>query len=153
MGELSKPGDHTVAVAALVRKRRDIAFKIAEMERDTEAVRATPVHIDAVIRLFAPDLPPDVLPERQRRPRQLDYFAHGEITRRVLDMLRAGGEIQAIDVARQAMADKGLNFEGDRRTRIEFARRITMQLNHMARRGMVEKVGSGRGVRWKLNVT
>jgi hypothetical protein len=150
MGDLSKPGDHVVTVAALIRLRRDIAFRITELEKQTEAVRADLVHIDAVIRMFAPKLDPDQIPERQRRPRRLEYFAHGEISRRCLDTLRMLGTIAAVEVARQAMADKGLSFEGDRRTRIEFCRRITMQLSAMARKGVVAKVGFGRGVRWKI---
>ena len=66
--------------------------------------------------------------------------------------LRGGnhGEIAAIDVVRKAMADKGLSFDGDRRTRTEFARRITMQLNGMARQGKITKLGFGRSVRWRL---
>jgi hypothetical protein len=92
--------------------------------------------------MFAPDLPSDASPERRRHPRRLDYFAHGEITRRVLEMLRVGGTIQAIDVAKQAMEEKGLSFE-DRPVRTEFYRRITMQLNHMRRQRKVEKIGEG----------
>lgn len=149
MGELSNPGEHKVAVAALVRLRKDTAFRVTELERQTEAVRADLVHIDAVIRMLAPHLQPDELPERQRRPRRLEYFAHGEISRRILDTLREKEPIEAIDVARKALADKGLSIE-DRPVRIEFCRRISMQLQHMARKGVVERVGLGRGVRWRL---
>lgn len=153
MGELSKPGEHKIAVGTLVRLRRDVAFRIAELEKQTEAVRADLVHIDAVIRLLAPHLAPDELPERQRRPRRLEYFAHGEISRRILDTLRdADGPVAAIDVARRALADKGLSFE-DRPVRTEFCRRITMQFRHMARKGAVEKVGFGRGVRWRISAS
>jgi hypothetical protein len=34
--------------------------------------------------------------------------------------------------------------------RIEFARCIAMQLNSVARKAEVVKVGTGRGVRWRL---
>lgn len=78
-----------------------MAFHITELEQQTEAARADLIHLDAVIRLFAPELAPDALPARQRHPRRLDYFAHGEIARRVLDMLRVGGTVAAID-GRQA---------------------------------------------------
>ena len=140
-------------VAALVRLRKDTAFRIVEMEKQTEGVRADLVHIDAVLRMFAPELDLDTLPLRLHRPHRLDYFSHGEISRRVFDCLREnGGEIAAIDVVRKAMADKGLSFDGDRRTRTEFARRITMQLNGMARQGKIAKVGFGRSVRWRIKV-
>lgn len=149
MGELAKPGEHRVAVAALVRLRADTAFRVNELEKQTEAARADLVHIDAVIRMLAPQLDPDDIPERQRRPRRLEYFAHGELTRRILDAARENETVAAVDVARQALADKGLSFE-DRPVRTEFCRRITMQLRHMNRKGVVEKVGFGRGVRWRL---
>lgn len=149
MGELAKPGEHRVAIAALVRLRADTAFRVNELEKQTEAARADLVHIDAVIRMLAPQLDPDHIPERQRRPRRLEYFAHGEITRRILDLLRENETVAAIDVARQALADKGLSFE-DRPVRTEFCRRITMQAAHMARKGTLEKVGFGRSVRWRL---
>jgi uncharacterized membrane protein len=152
MGELAKPGENRVAVAALVRLRRDVAFQLAEIEKTTERVRADLVHIDAVIRMLAPGLDIDELPERQRRPRRLEYFAHGEITRRILDLLRDNETIAAVDVARRALADKGLSFE-DRPVRTEFCRRITMQFTHMARKRVVAKVGFGRGVRWRLAPT
>lgn len=103
MGELSKPGEHRVAVAALVRLRADTAFRVGELEKQTEAARADLIHIDAVIRMLAPQLDPDDIPERQRRPRRLEYFAHGEITRRILDALRPGGVAAAIDVAKVAL--------------------------------------------------
>jgi hypothetical protein len=96
---------------------------------------------------------PEQIPPQTRKPRQLAYFGHGEITRRALDMLRAGGTVTSLDIAKQAMADKGLSFEGDRRTRTEFCRRITMQLTNMAHKGTVTKIGAGRGSRWTLGVT
>ena len=141
---------NVVVLAALIQKRRDTAFQITQMERDIETVRADLVHLDAVIRLFAPDVSPEDIPTPTRKPRQLAYFSHGEITRRVLDMLRVGGTVQAIDIAKRAMEDKGLSFEGDRRTRMDFSRRITLQLTNMARKGTVEKIGVGRGSRWRL---
>jgi predicted transcriptional regulator len=142
-------GEHANLVKTLLRKRRDIAFHVTEIERQAEAVRADLVHIDAVIRMFAPDIAPDALPKRERHPRRLDYFAHGEITRRIYDMMRGGGTVAAIAVAKRAIEEKGLSFE-DRRVRTEFCRRITMQLNHMRRERKVEKIGMGRGVKWKL---
>ena len=97
-----------VVLDALIKKRRETAFRVTEMEREIETVRADLVHIDAVIRMFAPDVSPEAIPPQLRKPRQLAYFSHGEITRRALDMLRAGGTVQAVDIAKQAMADKGL---------------------------------------------
>jgi hypothetical protein len=59
-------------------------------------------------------------------------------------MLRDGATLFASDIARQAMTDKELNYETERQLRIEFTRWITNQLNAMARKGEVAKIGSGR---------
>jgi hypothetical protein len=142
-------GQHANLVKTLLRKRRDVEFRIGEIEREAEAMRADLMHLDAVIRIFAPDIEPAALPPRLRHPRRLEYFSHGEITRRILDMLRVGGTVATIDVAKKAMEDKELSFE-DRRLRTEFCRRITMQLNHMRRERKVERIGEGRGSRWRL---
>jgi hypothetical protein len=144
--------DQPIALAALLRKRRDVAFEVAELERATEAKRQDLIHIDAVIRLFAPELDLANTPERKRKPRRLAYFGHGEISRRCLDMLRGGATLAASDIARQAMTDKELNWETERSMRIEFTRRITSQLNAMARKSEIAKIGSGRGVRWQLPI-
>src|SRR5205823_816342 len=111
---MSGKSKNVIVLAALIKKRRETAFCVTEMERETETVRADLVHIDAVIRPFAPNVSPEDIPPQTRRPRQLAYFSHGEITRRALDMLRAGGSVTSLDIAKQAMADKGFSFEGDR---------------------------------------
>ncbi len=111
MDETDLRGEHANLIKILLRKRGDIAFHITELERQGEGVRADLAHIDAVIRLFAPDIAPDAMPERLRHPRRLNYFAHGEITRRVYDMMRGGGTVAAIDVAKQAIEEKSLSFE------------------------------------------
>jgi hypothetical protein len=141
---------HPIVVAALSRKRRDIAFEIGELEREAEVKRQELIHLDAVLRMFAPDTDPEAVPARLRRPRRRDYFAHGEMSRRCFDMLRDGSALAAADIAKQAMTDKGLSFEGEPHLRKEFVRRFTMQLNSMARKGDIQKIGHGRGVRWRL---
>ena len=149
MDETDLRGEHANLIKTLLRKRRDVAFHITELESEVETTRADLAHLDAVIRMFAPDIPPNLLPKRLHRPRQLHCFAHGEITRRVYDMLRGGNTIQAIDVARRAMEEKELPL-GDKKLTTEVSRRVAMQLNHMRRDGKVERIGRGRGARWRL---
>jgi|SRR5579863_5773329 len=89
--------ENVIAVTALARLRRDVAFRIAELEKRTEGARADLVHIDAVIRMLAPTFDPTAIAERKRHPRRLEYFSHGEISRRCFDALRDGATIQAVD--------------------------------------------------------
>ena len=65
-------GQYANLIKTLLRKRRDVAFHITELEQQAEAARADLIHLDAVIRLFAPEVEPDALPARQRHPRRLD---------------------------------------------------------------------------------
>lgn len=74
----------------MIRKRRDTTFEIGQLERRTEAKRQDLIHLNAVIRLFAPNIDPSSTSVRRHNLRRLAYFAHGEITRRCLDMARNG---------------------------------------------------------------
>lgn len=65
-------------------------------------------------------------------------------------MLRERAVIASADVAIAAMRDKGVDPESDPATRTDFVRRVSMQLNDMARKGKVEKIGSYRQAKWKL---
>ncbi len=41
-------------------------------------------------------------------------------------------------------------FDRDPSTRTDLARRVTMQLGDMARKGKVERIGKGWALRWRL---
>src|SRR6266852_4785950 len=115
-----------------------------------ERLQAELAHLDAVLRMFRPDLQASGLPVRHRRPTKSPYFRHGELTQRIFDALRERGEIASADVAVAAMRDKGLDPNNDPVTRTDFVRRVGLQLNDMARKGKVERIGKGRALRWRL---
>lgn len=140
----------TIAANALVKKRADILFEIAEAEKRIERLRTELVHLDAVLRMFRPNFAAEGLPVRHRRPTKSPYFSHGELTQRIFDALRENREIAAADVAAQAMRDKGLHPDNDPETRTDFVRRVGLQLNDMARKGKVARSGKGRMLRWQL---
>jgi hypothetical protein len=157
MGELSEPGDNKVAVNALIRKRAEIAGKIRELEHQTDQLRAEMVHVDSVLRLFAPDIEVEKIPAKLRTPRRSEYFARGELTRICLDALRNAAESsegwltgEAITI--NIMRDKGLDPVRDRRLRADFHCRILQTLDALERRyGTVVKSGQGRsGVSWRI---
>jgi hypothetical protein len=68
-------------------KRSEVAGLIADLERMTAPQRADLVHVDAVLRLYAPELEPDCIPSRAVRRRN-GWFQPGELVRMVLDILR-----------------------------------------------------------------
>jgi hypothetical protein len=74
-------------VAALRDKRAELSGSIADLEKRIGQHRADLLHVDAVLRLFAPDLEPaTILPKAVRRPS--GWFRPGELARMVLDVLR-----------------------------------------------------------------
>ena len=134
MGELSEPGEHKVAINALVRKRAEIAGQIRELEHQTDQLRAEMIHVDSVLRLFAPDIETEKIPARQRTPRRSEYFARGELTRICFDALREAAErgegwLTAEEITLSTMQAKGLDPARDRRLRADFHRRILQTLD------------------------
>jgi hypothetical protein len=93
VGEASEAtSDHKVAINALVRKRAEIAGQIRELERQTYQLRAEMIHVDSVLRLFAPDIETEKIPAKLRSPQRSEYFARGELTRICLNSLRDASE-------------------------------------------------------------
>lgn len=67
----------------------------------------------------------------------------------IYNALREHGTVSANDLAEAAAQAKEV-AETDRQTRREFVNRFHNMLHHMRRRGKLEKIGHGPGVRWKL---
>jgi hypothetical protein len=141
-------------VAALVRKRAEVAGEIEATRRRLDQLRADLVHIDAVLRLFDAAAEPDAIPAK--RPwRRSGWFGDGELPRRVLDTLRAATPepLGAGEIATRIMAEKGLE-PGDTRA-LELIRRSVTAYLRNRKDGLVRRVappGGGRDVRWRLGV-
>lgn len=146
---LPLPDNQPVAVNALRNKRAEITGLIAMHERETERLRAELVHLDSTLRLFDPGTDPAVIEPLRRFPRRTEYFARGEVTRRIYDALRAAPEVRAQDLAEAAMHDKGLP-ETDRAQRREFVNRFLNVMGDMKRRGKLSKIGRAPSVKWKI---
>jgi hypothetical protein len=147
----------TFLINALIRKRSEIHRAITDLERQASQLCADLAHIDATLRMLDPELEIETLPVRGPRPKRSKYFSHGEITRRCLEALRdasGDGWLSGDDIAVQAMRDKKLDPERDKRLRADFMKRILQTLDSLERRyGRVIKSGTGRGIRWRLAPT
>lgn len=141
--------EHPIAVAALQRKRGEIAGIIADMEKQLAAHRADLVHIDNALRLMNSPIPGDAIPARRPRPRNTGYFTHGELSRRIYDALRTRETVSAAELADLALVDKRIEDAGVRAT---FVGRFLVRLDQMALRGHIERIGGGQGVRWRLTL-
>jgi hypothetical protein len=136
-------------VSALVNKRAEIVGMITRTERQLGQFRADLVHLDATIRLFAPEMEPKTIPAKRIRQSDL-WFEQGELSRRVLDALRRAGEpIRAPDLVKAVMIDKGL----DPADRPSFARvqwKVRDTLTRLNKRGLLASDGTGHGVLWRI---
>jgi hypothetical protein len=118
-------------------------------QREIDRLRSTLIHLDATLLLFDPGIDPKDIAPRKRNPKRLHYFGPGEQSRRVLEAIRDHGSISARELALAAMADKGFP-ETDRQVRREFIARFMKALHNQVRRGTIERIGNGRGVRFKV---
>ena len=65
-------------------------------------------------------------------------------------MLRERGTVKADDIAGPAMRKKYLDPETDRKSRNKFIRRILVSLHELRKANVIDKVGHGCGVVWRL---
>jgi hypothetical protein len=137
----------TFLLSGLKEKRSAIVGQIADLYQQIDKLQAALVHVDGVLQLYG--LEPSEIPTKGRMPVRSTYFGRNEISRRCREMLRLKGVIRADDVAVQAMLDKRLDPEKNRKIRTDFSRRILVTLHDLRKADMIEKVGHGRGVQWR----
>jgi hypothetical protein len=138
---------NTYIISGLREKRSAIAGQIIDLRRQADKLQADLFHIDSVLKMYG--LVPEEIPTKGRMPVRSAYFGRNEISRRCRDLLREKGTIRADDVTVQAMREKGLDPEKDRKARSDFTRRILVSLHDLMKAGQVQRIGQGRGVRWQ----
>lgn len=97
-------------VTGLVAKRSELAGLVAHHQREIERIGGDLRHLDATIKLFAPDM--DLRGVRSKEHRQRNnYFKPGEAPRVVLDVLRQAGQpLTSRKIAEQVMTAKGIEL-------------------------------------------
>ena len=149
MAKLPLPDEQPVAVNALRNMRSRIAGEIEMHSREIDRLRAELVHIDATMRLFDPETDPNDVPALRRYPRRTEWFARGEVTQRIYEAFRDAETIWPREIARAAMAVKGVP-DTDKAIVRDIIGRFTNVCYDLTRRGQLVKVGNGQGARWKL---
>jgi hypothetical protein len=137
-------------ISALREKRALVAGLIEKLERKLEQHRADLTHVDGVLRLFQPDRDPDEIKPKRSYAKRTRYFARNALARLCMDALRdAPGLITTNEIAHQVSAAKG--FEAaDSTLRTAIRDQLLTVLRTARKRGTVEQMGLGRGLRWKL---
>src|ERR1700739_2414702 len=136
-------------ISALREKRALVAGLIEKLGRKLEQHRADLTHIDGVLRLFQPDRDPgEIKPKRTYAAR---YFARNELSRLVIDALRAAdGALMTTDtIAGRIIEAKSFDAAAPALRKVTGAQALAL-LRSFRKRGMVEQVGLGRGVGWKM---
>jgi hypothetical protein len=139
-----------LALAALVRKRAELAGDIEAGLARIARQRAELVHLDAVIRLLDPAAEPEAIRPKIPRNNGCDWFGRGELARMAFDALRGAPKpLSAVDIARTVLARKGMEPVD-----VVALRRVKNMVDAMLRRregGLVERVVYGpRSVGWKV---
>ena len=136
-------------ISALRAKRAEVAGLIDSLERQIGQCRANLIHLDAVLRLYQPERDPtEIKPKRSVHRNR--YFASGELARMCLEAFRDAAEPLPIpDIVARVIAAKGFDA-GDRMLQVAIGELVKATLAPMRRRGVVDKIGRARGVRWKL---
>jgi hypothetical protein len=138
-------------ISALREKRALVAGLIEKLERKLEQHRADLTHIDGVLRLFQPEHDPASIKPKRPYARRTRYFARNELSRLCMDALRAadGALLTTDDFAGQVIEAKGFDA-ADAVLRKAIGDQSLAVMRSFRKRGMVEQIGLGRGVRWKL---
>ena len=135
-------------VAALKDKRAELSGSIADLEKRIGQHRADLLHVDAVLRLFAPEFEPStILPRAVRRANS--WFKPGELARLLLEVLRtAPAALSVRDITVQVMERRGLDPE-DART-VELLRKLVSNALNRQAADLVERIQDGVVVTWQV---
>ena len=95
-----------IVVTQLIAKRSELAGLIDAKRGELNAILRDLDHIDAVIKLFAPEKVPELLPVKRRASDRT--FARHELTRRIFNILReAERPMTAREITDRIIEDKG----------------------------------------------
>jgi len=152
MVKLPLSDEQPIAVNALRNMRSRIAGEVEMHSREIDRLRAELVHLDATMQLFDPETEPSDVPALRRYPRRTGWFARGEMTRRLYEAFREEGVIWPREVAKRAIADKGIS-ETDKKVAQEIISTFAHTASYLTRCGKLVKIGNGAEARWKLAPT
>jgi hypothetical protein len=139
-------------ISALREKRALVAGLIEKLERKLEQHRADLTHIDGVLRLFQPDRDPGEIKPKRTYARRTRYFARNELSRLCMDALRAadGASLTTDEIAGRIIEAKAFDA-ADAALRKAIGDQALALLRSFRKRGTVEQIGLGRGVRWRFS--
>ncbi len=141
--------EHEHVLSGLIRKRAEIAGELEAAQSRLRQLVLAVDHVDATIRLFAPDMDLEAIPVRPVPPRHA--ATSGQVTRPVLDALRNTTQAMTTrDLAFHIMRGRGLNVEDAQLVRL-MVRRVGSTLRQLRDRGALHATaGAGGVMSWRL---
>ena len=135
--------EHAPILHGLVRKRAEVAGQIERCRAELRDLQASAAHIDATIRLFNPDVRIEAIkPKRELAPHAA---LHGEVTRAVIDALRAADvPLTSRELAAEVIDARDLDG-ADRALEVTMAKRVRACLRLHRLKGRVFAVDLGDG--------
>src|SRR3954468_8049199 len=137
-----------LVVGGLKEKRAELSGIITDLEMRINQHRADLVHVDAVLRLFAPDITPETIVAKAPRRRN-EWFPPGELSRMVLDILRsAPAPLSIKDITVEVWLRRVLD-PLDARTS-ELLRKLFNNALNRQPAGLLERIADGPAVTWRV---
>jgi hypothetical protein len=132
---------------ALRNKRAELAGTLIQLEQQLVRQRADLTHLDATMRLFDPDIQPNEIPSKQRRPHSA-WFRHGECLRLIYDELRdAPQPMTTRELTERIVRVKAIPADDDR-CRELMQKTLLSSLNRA--KETIARIESGGVVSWRL---
>jgi hypothetical protein len=132
---------------ALRNKRAELAGTLIQLEQQLVRQRADLTHLDATMRLFDPDIQPNEIPSKQRRPHSA-WFRHGECLRLIYDELRdAPQPMTTRELTERIVRVKAIPADDDR-SRELMQKTLLSSLNRA--KETIARIENGGVVSWRL---
>ena len=135
-------------ISALIKKRSELSGEIEHYEKLLKECREKLTSIDKTIHIF--DDSYDLRTIKSKRVVKNSYFASGEATKMVLDVLRTADEpLRTDEISDIVASKKSLILEG--RDKVNFQKSILYALNTSEKRDLVASVGKdGLSLIWSI---
>ena len=146
---VSADAEHPLVLHGLIRKRSEIAGQIEEHRREVRRLVDQLEHVDATLRIFAPEL--DVCRIRAKPAPAPHRAGNGQVTAVVLDALRdSDGPLTTPELAMYFMDARGLGTDDPELARL-MTNRLRACLNAQRNRGVVKSTPQASGLLgWEL---
>jgi len=130
-------------VSALVKKRSELLGEIEYYEKLLKKCHEDLTSIDKTIHIFDNSI--DLRTIKSKKVVKKGYFSNGEATKLILDTLRTSNNPIKTNELIDILADKKSLSFSDKKERYSFSKNVSVALNHIWKRGLIEQVAKEGG--------